>query len=212
MKARRNARTEDGAQLKPMTPAEKSILITKAVANCHEVLLKYGACKCAFHETATLLPVSHIEHDKSSASKDQDCAHEELEVSLQHLPEYKYIEQCPKSKVLEEVNTLKCKEEDERKERQQYEADEACVREIEERMIAPFIRKAADMFSRLEEHVFVNIADEADKIHATTGLVNFVIGGSHVSLRMSDTYAELKNIKVDVALEIVPLVSNDKER
>ena len=49
--------------------------------------------------------------------------------------------------------------------------------------MAPFFRMAADMIGRLEERVCVNIIDEVDKIHATIGLFNFVIGGSHAFVR-----------------------------
>ena len=41
--------------------------------------------------------------------------------------------------------------------------------------MALFIRKAGNMIGSLEERVCVNIADEGDNIHVTTGLVKFVI-------------------------------------
>ena len=110
---RRDARTADGVQFDIMTPAEKTIMITKTVADCHEVLLKSGSCNLTFHTTATWLPLSYLERDKGGACKDQYCALEELEVSLQHFPEYKFTEQCPRSKVLEEADTRKRKEKEE---------------------------------------------------------------------------------------------------
>ena len=91
------------------------------------MLLKSCTCKRAFHAIAIWLPVSHLERGKSGASKDQDCAPEELEVSLQHLLEYKNTKKYSKSKVLEEVDAPNCKEEEESKEIHQREANEMCA-------------------------------------------------------------------------------------
>ena len=74
------------------------------------------------------LPVAHLEVNESSATKAQYYAPDELSVKLQHLPEYNYIEQCPKNKVLEEVVARKRKEDEERKEEEKREAEEASIR------------------------------------------------------------------------------------
>ena len=105
----KGSRTVDGVTLQLMVPAEKRTLITKVVAECHNIVLQSIAYKCAFHATATWLSVTHLEVNKSGATKDQYYAPEEIGVKLQHLTDYKYIKQCPKNKVLEEVVARKRK-------------------------------------------------------------------------------------------------------
>ena len=92
-------------------------------------MLQPIACKRAFHATATWLPVAHLEVNESGDTKDQYYAPEDLGVKLQHVPEYRYIEQCLKNKVLEEVVAQKRKEYEEHKEEEKREAKEASVQE-----------------------------------------------------------------------------------
>ena len=73
----------------------------------------------------------------------------------------------------------------------------------------PFVTKSTRLISRLEECVCASIAEETGKFHARTGITRFVIGGSHASLRVTDTYAERKGIEDYGDMEVVPLVSND---
>ena len=91
--ALKGARTVDGVNLQLMIPAEKRTLIKKFVDECHERVLQSIECKRAFHTTSTWLPVTHLEVNESGATNDQDCVPKELNVKLQHLPRYKYIEQ-----------------------------------------------------------------------------------------------------------------------
>ena len=127
--ARKGSRTVGGVTLQLMSSSEKRTLITKVLAECHKKFLQTIACKRAFHSTSTWLPVAHLEANKSVATKDQYYAPEELGVKLQHLPEYKYIDQFPKNKFLEEVVARKRKEYEERKEEKKRESKEASARE-----------------------------------------------------------------------------------
>ena len=136
--------------------------------------------------------VAHLEVKKSSATKDQYYAPDELGVELHHLPYYKYINQCPKNKVLEEVVARKSKEDEERKEEDKRKAKEASAREEEERLMVPFVTNSTRIIRRLEERVCASIAEETGKNHASTGIARFAIGGSHDSLRVLDAYAELE--------------------
>ena len=99
--ARKGTRKVDGITLQLMSPPEKRNFIAKVVAECHERLLQSIACKRAFYATSTWLPFAHLKVNESSATKDQYYAPKDIDVKLQHLPDYKYIEQCPKNKVLE---------------------------------------------------------------------------------------------------------------
>ena len=207
--ARKGARTVVGVPLQLMSPAEKRTLITKVVAECHERVLQYIACKGAFHDTATWLPVAHLDFNESGATKDQYYAPEEFDIKLQHLPEYKYTKQCPKNKVLEEVVARKKKEDEERKEEEKCKAEEASAREEEERLMVPFSTKFTRLISRLEERVCASIAEETRKIHASTGIARFLIGGSHDLLMVTYDYTKLGSIEEDGDMEVVPLVSND---
>ena len=105
----KGARTVDGVTLQLMSPVKKTTLINKVVAECHKRVLQSIACKRAIHATETWLPVAHLKVNKSDATKDQCYVPKELSIKLQHLPEYKYIKQCPKEKVLDEVVTRKRK-------------------------------------------------------------------------------------------------------
>ena len=58
----------------------------------------------------------------------------------------------------------------------------------------PFVTKATWLISRLEERVCSYIAEETVKVHVSTGIARFLIEGSHASLRVKDTYAELEGI------------------
>ena len=73
----------------------------------------------------------------------------------------------------------------------------------------PFVTKATRLIIRLEERVCASIAEETGKIHASSGISRFVIGGPHASLRVTDAYAELEGTEDVGDMEVVPLVSND---
>ena len=75
--------------------------------------------------------------------------------------------------------------------------------------MVPFFTKATRLISILEECVCTSIAEETGKIHESTGIVRFVIGGLHASLRVMYAYAELEGIEDDGDMEVVPLMSND---
>ena len=64
------------------------------------------------------------------------------------------------------------------------------------------------LISKLEERVCASIAEETGKIHTSTGIARFVIGGSHAMIRLMDAYAELEGIEDNGDMEVVPLVSN----
>ena len=71
-----------------------------------------------------------------------------------------------------------------------------------------FFTKATQIISRLEERVCASIVEETVKIHASTGMAQFLIGNSHALLRVVDAYSELKGIEDDGDMEVVPLFSN----
>ena len=83
--SRKGARTVDCITLQIISPAEKRILINKVVAQCHERVLQYIACKHALHATATWLLVAYLNVNKSGVTKDQYYTPEELNVKVQHL-------------------------------------------------------------------------------------------------------------------------------
>ena len=70
---------EDGKAPRPLSTREKRILITKIVADTHEVVLASGGCERAFIATGTWMPIDH--------SRDH-------EVELQGCEEYKYTDVC----------------------------------------------------------------------------------------------------------------------
>ena len=207
--ARKRSRGADGVTIQTMTPAEKRIMVTKLVADKHEKMLRSGACLRAFHATATFIPVDHLERDKEGNTKDVDYTQVEREVKLQHLPEYKYTEQCPKETVLLELKERQEKEEADRKEREMQQAKEDEARESEERRMRPFVAKANAAIDLLNEIVVGNTKEDAKKIKEATGLSRFIIGGSHASLLLSGACTDLEQIKADFAVEAAPLTSND---
>ena len=101
------------------------------------------------------MPVAHLEVNESGDTRYQYYAPEDLGVKLQHVPEYKYIEQCPKNKFLEEFVARKRKEDEERKEEEKREAEEASVREEEERLMVTFSKIPPGSLSDWRS-VFVN--------------------------------------------------------
>ena len=122
--ARKLKRGAEGMTLKVATPAEKRILITKIIANTREKVLRSGRCLIGFHRIATLVPVAHLECDVEGVTPDEGCTKIEKEVKLQNLLEYMYTEQCPKVKVLEELNARQDKKEADRKEKEKRQAKE----------------------------------------------------------------------------------------
>ena len=200
--ARKKSKTADGITIHPLTPREKRVLVTKAIGQCHEDLMKTNACERAFIATATWLPVSHLERDSGPA-----FVPEESQVKLQHLPEYKYTEQCPRNTVLAVIAEKKRQEEEKRIANEQREAKEKAEQDAAIAAMAPYVEKATTINNELEELIHAAMIDEVTKISEGARLKKFVIGGSRASAAISDAYSTLT--VNDKAIEIVPLGFND---
>lgn len=166
-------------KVKRMTPAETIVLITKLAAKCHKKVMKSGGCERAFHATATWMPVDHLMRDSEGDTKDQDRAHVEMEVDLQHFPEYKYTEQCTQEIILKKIDEREEIKNIGHEEREKRQAKEAVARKAEEESMSPFVEKAETASRSLEEIVIKDIKDEVENIKAVTGFSRFVIGGSY---------------------------------
>ena len=84
------AGTNEGGTVPPLNPKEECILITKAIADTHEMVIKSEAYRRLFVATSTWLPIDHLLKDDSGSLSGPKTIPEESEVDLQHLPEYKY--------------------------------------------------------------------------------------------------------------------------
>ena len=116
--AQQEAGRADGVTIPPLAPCEKCINITKAIPDCHERLINSNAYERAFITTATWMPISHLVREKNGACNMPLTVPEELQVDLQYLPEYNYLEQCSKEKVFGVIDAIKLKEEEERVEKE----------------------------------------------------------------------------------------------
>mmetsp|Transcript_294 Transcript_294/g.582 ORF Transcript_294/g.582 Transcript_294/m.582 type:complete len:106 (+) Transcript_294:248-565(+) len=88
--AREAASSAEGVAIKPLSPSEKRILITKAVTEEHGCIIGSDACQHGFLVTGTWLPVSHLMEDADGNVDEVATISEEARVSLQHLSEYRY--------------------------------------------------------------------------------------------------------------------------
>lgn len=101
--AEANAVDRKPPMTKPMTPREKRIITTKAIADCHAKLTKSTSNTYyrAFIATATWTPVSRMYDDPVLMATTAP------QVKLQHLESYEYHERCSREKVAEAVKADK---------------------------------------------------------------------------------------------------------
>ena len=105
-------------------------------------------------------------------------------MKLQHLPEYKYVEQYSRATVIAAVETTKLKEEEARVELEHTEAKEKEAIEADCAMNATFLAKVNDLMDKLMEVLATLITGDLKKIHSATGHEEFLIGGLWASAKI----------------------------
>ena len=148
-----------------MTPQEKHIIITHAVAKEHKKLVSTDVWKCRFIATATWMLVLHLRKDGEGNFYGLATIQEESEVKLQHLPEYKYVKQCSRATVVAVVEATKLKEEAARVELEHTEAKEKEAIEVDCAVNAPFLAKVNDFMDKLVEVLATLLTGDLEKMH-----------------------------------------------
>ena len=80
-----------GVTTPSLTPREKRILITHAIGEFHEKITQSNAYERANVATGTWMKISHCLGESGPANLPEDS-----EVSIQHLNEYNYAQECPR--------------------------------------------------------------------------------------------------------------------
>ena len=200
--ARAAAGGADGVTIPSLTPREKRILITHAIGEFHAKITKSDAYERGNAATGTWMKVSHCMGSEGPENLPGDAY-----VSIQHLKEYDYAEQCPRATILAAVKEHKQKEEDEcaEKERLAKKETEAIAASHEE--LRPFQERANGMMSEIESGLASMLTDEVRLILSSTELSECVIGGSYVSRALASVVANL--CRDDSAVDSTNLVAND---
>ena len=206
-KAREEAGTSVGVKITPMAPREKRILITKSVAEEHEKLLKSGAYERAFIATATWLPISHLVRDSNGVCHGPATIAEESQVELQHLPEYKYTDQCRRDSALAYIDALKQKEEEERAEKERIAIEERQALAVEEHVTQQYTEKAASLMPAITNQLATLVIDPLKLVHEETGYEKFIVGGSWVSEKICDAISVV--CKDDTNVDLLAMSAND---
>ena len=206
--AREAAGGADGIIIPKLIPRDKRIIITKAVAAEHEKLVNTDVWKRGFIATATWMPVSHLRKDEEGNFCGLANIPQESEVKLQHLPEYKYKEQCSRATVVAATDAAKLKEENARGELERIASEERETFEAERVVNAPFVTKANSLMSALTEVLSTLITDDLKKMHSETGHEEFLIGGSWASVKIVQALLKLLPENEDLE-ELKELVTND---
>ena len=198
----------DGIIIPKLTPREKRIIITKAVAAEHEKLVNTDVWKRGFIATATWMPVSHLRKDDEGNFCGLANIPEESEVKLQHLPEYNYEEQCSRATVVAAADAAKLNEENARGELERIASVEQEKIEFERVLNAPFVNKADNLMGELTEVLSTLITDDLTNIYLETGHEEFLIGGSWASAKIVQALLKLLPENEDLE-ELNELVTND---
>ena len=164
--------------------------------------------KSGFIATATWMPVSHLREDDEGNVCELATIPEESEVKLQHLPEYKYAEQCSRATVVAAADAAKLEEEKARVELEHIAAKEKEAIEAERVVNAPFVTKANGLMSELTEVISTLITDDLKKMHSETGHEEFLIGGSWASAKIVQALLTLLPVNEDLG-GLNELVMND---
>jgi len=197
----------DGITIPKLTPQEKHIIITKSVAAEHEKLLKTDVWRRGFIATVTWMSVSHLRKDDEGNFCGRATIPEESEVKLQHLPEYKYAEQCSRATVVTVADAANLEDEKARGELERIAAEEWEAIEAERTVNAPFVTKENSLMSALMVVVSTSITDDLKKKHSETGHEEFLIGGLWVSAKI--VQALLTLLPVNELGGLNELVTND---
>lgn len=150
--ARAAAGGAEGVTVRKMTPRDKRIIITKAVADCHRKLTASDSYLRAFIATATWMPVSHLmEQDDDNNDVEQPSnAPQDYQVSLQHLSDYNYAQLFCKEKILPEIQKMNKEKEDAIAAEQQRQADMVVAHAEDIRMMQQYVNKAASIMTKFE--------------------------------------------------------------
>ena len=148
--ARAAAGGAEGVTPQPLLPSEKRILITKAVADCHEKLTKAKNYHRAFIATANWMPVPHLMRNDDGSFNGDANVPEDYEVSLQHLSEYDYAEQFSRDKILPEIEKINKEKADAIAAEQRREADEAVAHAADLRSMQSYVNKASSIMANFE--------------------------------------------------------------
>ena len=201
--ARAAAGGAEGIVVQRMTPKEKRILITKAVADEHEKLTTSTAYARAFIATATWMPVYHLMSGQPGPSN----VPEDSQVSLQHLSEYIYSEQCCREKILPAIEKINKEKEDARAEMQHTEAEQRAVRDLELVEMQPYVSKADSLMNQISEALSSSIVSDLQLISDGTGYKQFVIGGSWAAMQTAKAVAAI--CADDEEVDAIDLTAND---
>lgn len=127
------------------------------------------------------MPINHI-ITRPFPRDDGHNAPENSEEKLQHSNEYNYAEICSRDKVFEAIETIQAEE-------VRLHEEEQCVLAMEQRAIdaeleetVPFVEKANSHMIELKASLKRMATEDLHHIHNTTGLKEFIVGGSWVSV------------------------------
>ena len=204
--AREAAGTAHGVTIKPMTPRERRILITRAVADEHERLSASGCYLRGFIATATWMPVWHLMDNDPMDRAPTANVSEDFEVALQHLPEYKYHEQCSRDKILPLLKKMRDEEEAVQREEARAEEEARAAREAERLAMRPYVDKAEAMMGDVMDALLPLVEKDLLTIHNETGFERFIIGGSWAAMKIVDA---LVDVCEEEEFEAMALEAND---
>ena len=207
--ARAAAGTSDGVVIAQLTPREKRIIITKAIANEHAKLTRP---ECVVYErgfvaTGTWLPVNHLVRDEDGNCAGPVTIPAEAEVKLQHLPEYRYVEQVPRAAVHAAIDAQKEEAARAAAEKARRAAEETEHLEAERLLMEPFVEKAASVMVEIETYLTWKLPSVFEKIRAATSFDQFVVGGSFASAELAEAVAIV--CLNDESVDTTKLVAND---